>query len=71
MTPEEKRARIQALGRVLYVARMKTLWGAHWTMKDVWPADDEAWREYPHHPIAAVDLILAEATAGVEWMAQQ
>jgi hypothetical protein len=58
---------IRDLGRVLYVARMKEAWGEHWAVRDVWPPDDKAWRQYPHQPIAEVDLILVQARAALEW----
>jgi hypothetical protein len=58
---------LRSLGRALYYARLQTAWGAHWSAKDRWPADDEAWRAYSHAPIAEVDLCLAQAQAAFDW----
>lgn len=55
------------LGRVIFLARIKEAWGPHWPARDVWPKDAEAWRAYPHNPIAEVDLILAQARAALAW----
>ena len=59
------------LSRVLYEARLKEAWGPHWAHRDVWPKDAEAWRAYPHNPIAEVDLILAQAKAALAWMEER
>jgi hypothetical protein len=61
----------RALGRELYAARLQAAWGQHWTVKDRWPVDDEAWRAYAHFPIAEVDLVLVQARAALKWFAEQ
>lgn len=68
MNHEEQR---RSLGRAMYLARIQAAWGAHWPMKDKWPADAEAWRAYPHHPAADVDLCLVQADAALKWWAEQ
>lgn len=59
------------LARELYYARLKDAWGAHWIVRDRWPASPEAWRAYPHHPIAEVDLCIAQARAALMWFEAQ
>lgn len=62
---------LRSLGKALYEARMRQAWGRNWQANSRWPADDQAWREYPHHPVAEVDLILVQARAALDWWAAQ
>lgn len=62
-------AEVRELGRVIYVARLREAWGAHWPNKDRWPQDAEAWRQYPHQPAAEIDLTLVQAKAALAWFA--
>ena len=59
------------LGRVIYVARLREAWGSYWTNKDRWPVDEAAWRQFPHHPAAEIELILVQARAALEWFASR
>jgi hypothetical protein len=68
-SPEPSAAMVRDLARALYTARLQTAWGAHWIVRDRWPADAEAWREYPHAPSAEVDLAIAQARAAFAWFA--
>ena len=61
---------LRELGQVIYEARIKEAWGPNWINRPQWPADAEAWRAYPHNPIADVDLALASARAAFAWFAR-
>jgi len=64
-------ADVRDLGREIYHARLKEAWGPHWVVRDRWPKDDAAWRQYPHQPAAEVDLCLVQARAALRWWSER
>ena len=61
-------AEVEAVARAIFYGMKVEAWGrAEGTRRAdaVWPADEKAWRAYPHNPVAEVDLAFAGARAAI------
>lgn len=59
---------IEAVAREIFYGMKIEAWGrAEGTRRAdaMWPADEKAWRAYPHNPVAEVDLAFAAARAAI------